>query len=333
VEIIMQPCSLEEIQAMSGQTDPTDPTFSYAVFGGSARMARMMSTPISARCEQEMKVVEDELVDYFADSVYAGSTALIHQAAVVIANMIKITALKGGQTEESQAAALQHSLFAHTYLLEFAADGSCLAQTVYASTFMSILAATLVERVELNVLKQLRDILTDSGQGILFEAQVHKTLYEQFKRGGGLCLTRMYPSGHQKKAAVEEFTVKKKVFIRTLKDIALLKENEYGLPIIPNFPLVDAVIKVGGNPGYGIELQVIIAGVHKGAVGKHPVIERGMGTPSASNKMVFCCCREDFDSFEYVDGLVPDVKQYKMLCEWEADPGNPIKQRKTGGRK
>jgi hypothetical protein len=75
------------------------------------------------------------------------------------------------------------------------------------------------------------------------------------------------------------------------------------------------------------------AAAHRGAVGKHPDIERRMGTPSAANRMIFCCCKEDFDSFEYVDGLVLDVQQYKMMCEWEAGPGNPVKRRKIGGHK
>jgi hypothetical protein len=336
--MIMQPCSLEEIQAMCGPTSAAKATFSYTVFGGSARMARLLNSPISAGCEQVVKVVEDELVEYFADSVYAGSTALIHQAALVIAAMIAVTALTAGQTEESQAAAVQHSLFVHTYLAVVDASGRDTTRIDFASTFMSILAGTLVERDELRVLKQLRNILEGSGQGILFEAQVHKTLYEKFRRGGDLRFERIYPSGYQRRATdkdTEELrvTVNKKVFIRKVEDIALLKENEYGLPIIPNFPLVDAVIQVGGNPGYGIELQVTIAAAHRGAVDKHPDIERRMRTPSARNKMIFCCCRENFDSFSYVNGLVPDVKQYKMLCEWEADPGDQAKRRKTGGHK
>lgn len=114
----------------------------------------------------------------------------------------------------------------------------------------------------------------------------------------------------------------------TLEDIALLKQNEYGVPIIPNFALVDAVIKVHNPPQepYGLELQVTVADQHKGAVAKHPIIEEGMGTPSSNNIMVFCCNSDNFDGFRYVEGLVPEVKQYKMLCDWEA---NPAKKRKS----
>ena len=67
-----------------------------------------------------------------------------------------------------------------------------------------------------------------------------------------------------------------------------------------------------------MELQVTISKTHKGALSEHPDIEQNMGTPSASNKMIFCCCEKNFDDFGYVNGLVPNVKQYKMLCEWVA---------------
>ena len=170
--------------------------------------------------------------------------------------------------------------------------------------------------------------------GVMFEAQAHKTLYEKFRTGGDLTLTRMYPTTCQRTATEEDvealrIIVNRKVFIRTIEDIALLKENEYGLPIISNFSLVDAVIKARypGQPKCGVELQVTISKTHKGALSKHPDIEQNMGTPSASNKMIFCCCEKNFDDLGYVNGLVPDVKQYKMLCEWVA--GADSKKRKS----
>eukprot|EP00598_Pedospumella_elongata_P010675 CAMPEP_0185015984 /NCGR_PEP_ID=MMETSP1098-20130426/100118_1 /TAXON_ID=89044 /ORGANISM="Spumella elongata, Strain CCAP 955/1" /LENGTH=645 /DNA_ID=CAMNT_0027545133 /DNA_START=39 /DNA_END=1976 /DNA_ORIENTATION=- len=343
LEMIMQPCTLDEIQAMSGPISASNATFSYAVFGGSARMACMLNTALTGGTTGGSKgvvtVVRDELKEYFAGSVYAESAALIEQAARIIAKMVSITALKGGETEASQASAVQHSLFVHTYLDDFDSLGGSTTRTDFASTFMSILAGTLVHRDELSVLNQLRNILTGSGEGILFEAQVHKTLFEKFRNGGDLRLTRIYPSGHQRLASDRDFEelriiVNKKVLIRSVDDIAMLKPNEYGLPMIFNFPLVDAVIKVGGDPGYGIELQVTIADAHTGALNKHPSIEDKMGTPSARNKMIFCCCTGNFASFKYVEGLVPEVFQYKMLCEWEADPRNPMKKQNTSsGRK
>jgi hypothetical protein len=166
-------------------------------------MARLLNTLTTGESQQVMDVlmvVRDELVEYFAGSVYADSTALIHQAALVIARMVTVTPMTGGQTEESQAAAVQHSLFDHTYLGVVDTNGSCTTRIDFASTFMSILAGTLVERDELPVLKQLRNVLADSGQRILSEAQVRKTLYEKFRRGGDLRLTRIYPRGYQKTA-------------------------------------------------------------------------------------------------------------------------------------
>ena len=71
-----------------------------------------------------------------------------------------------------------------------------------------------------------------------------------------------------------------------------------------------------------------IADKHKGGLEKHPVIEAGMGTPSCNNMMIFCCAQNNFQSFKYVHVLVKAVKQYKMLCSWEADPSSKSKKRR-----
>ncbi len=163
----MEPCSLEEIQAMSGP----NATFSYAVFGGSARMARQMNTTVTwSGSAQTLEVVEHELVEYFAGSKYATNTALFRQAALLISRMIAITALAAGQTVESQAAAVKHNLFLHTYIDQV--EGGTVTRVSFASTFMGILAGTLAEREGLQILKQLhRVVLSPRPQNPLWEVQ------------------------------------------------------------------------------------------------------------------------------------------------------------------
>ncbi len=49
-------------------------------------------------------------------------------------------------------------------------------------------------------------------------------------------------------------------------------------------------------------------------------------TPSENNKMIFCCCSENFNDFKFVPDLVSEVKQYKMLCNTNS---NPSKKQRT----
>jgi hypothetical protein len=57
-----------------------------------------------------------------------------------------------------------------------------------------------------------------------------------------------------------QFGGKKRVFIRSIEDIRHLKEGDYGLLVIPNFPLVDAVIPPN------IVLQMTTSQQHEGSV-------------------------------------------------------------------
>lgn len=317
---------------MFGPTSEDAANFSYTVFGGSALMGSLLADSELSADEELEKAVRDELEEYLAGSVYATCTDLIKEASLLIANLIDAAAIA---SERRTARAVEHSLFRHTYFTPSDARGNGTHVTCFATTFMKILAGVLVTRSELCILQHLRDILGGSGMGVVYEAQVYKTLYEKFRKGGDLTLRRLYPKGSQRKATETDVEtlrviVDRKVFIRKIEDIALLKGNEYGLPIIPNFSLVDAVIKVGtpGQPSCGVELQITIADSHKGALHKHQDVELHMGIPSVRNKMIFCCCTSNFENFRYVAGLVAEVPQYKMLCEWMASAGNPAKKRK-----
>jgi hypothetical protein len=332
LKLLMSPCQLEEIQAMLGPVQVPVANFSYTVFGGSARMAKLLNAKATLVDTGVCDVVEAELRQYLDGSEYEDKNDLIVQAARVIAERVSGMHAQS-DTEESQVAAVRHSIFEHRYFEVTDADGSGLVRRGFASTFMSMLAATLVQREELSVLKQLRNILTNGGFGELFEAQVHMTLYEKFTTGGTLRLTQLFRSGYTRTANDHEHedlnvTVTRKVFIRTVYDIQRLRSNEYGRPIVSNFSLVDAVIKAD-NPPHGLEFHVTVASSHKGATDKHAAIEDCIGTQSSVNKMIFCLCKDNFDDFTYVDGLVRAVRQYKMLCKWEANPRGG-KRRKSG---
>ena len=208
-------------------------TFAYTVFGGSARMAKLINAHHVQGDRELVRVVQVELLEYFEDSEFADSLLFLKFARLIASQISQICV----SDNQAQAQLVEHSLFKHNYKGEMG----------FASTFMSILAGVLVENDQLKILTHLRDILTNSAMDVVFEAQVHKMLYQKFKDGFELRLTCLYPADTQRKAGQGDLqtlsmTVECKVFIRTLDDIAKLDVNVYGLPIVPNFVLVDAVI-------------------------------------------------------------------------------------------
>jgi hypothetical protein len=332
----MEPCPLEELRAMLAPSKVDTANFSYVIFGGSARIARRLDFAQNICANYRLMIlVNDELTQFFADSEYATAYSQIDLAAAVVAEQIEHLAVGSRETAAAEANVVRRSVFVHTCVAEKYENGDMM-QTRFASTFMGVLAAALAEREQFSMLKQLRNVVTGGGGlGFLFEAQVHKTLFQACKAGGELQLRRMYPSGYQRTGTKQEcaslrLTAPRKGFICTPEDIAQLKENEYGIPVIPNIPLLGAVIKARSaddQPQCDIELQVI-SGTHAGGKDRHADIEESMGTCSTSTMMIYCCCHANFETFQYVDGFAPDVTQYKMLCEWEANPTNPAKKRK-----
>lgn len=181
---------------MVGPADAVRAAFAYIVFGGSARMMHQLNTTPCSGSEEIYEIVKAELLEFLADSEYANHP-LIPLASDVIADQIATTTIEGGYSNEAQVKAVHHSLFLHTYIARLdAVHGRGTVSIGFASTFMGILAGVLMEKAQLSVLTQLQHILTNGGMGVLFEAQVHKTLYEKFKNGDGeLRLVRMFRSG------------------------------------------------------------------------------------------------------------------------------------------
>jgi hypothetical protein len=146
----MSPCPLEEIQAMLAPVRIPVAIFSFTVFGGSARMARLLNTKATVIDTDLCTVVEATLRQHLCGSEYADKNILILQAARVITERISDMQHQHqtqSDTDASQFAAVKYSLFKHRYF-EVSADGNGGTRIVYASTFMRLLDATLAKRRE-----------------------------------------------------------------------------------------------------------------------------------------------------------------------------------------
>jgi hypothetical protein len=140
--------------------------------------------------------------------------------------------------------------------------------------------------------------------GCLFERQAHEAIYGNLKAGCDYLLENLKSPKTKNKNCTLKSAVKRKVLIRKIEDIALLTEEDYGLPIISNFALVDAIIQ----PDY--MLQMTLSDSHKGAVTKLADIQSKL--KGSAHKMVFVLDAEkNYDKFKYVNDLSA-VNQYKV---------------------
>lgn len=114
------------------------------------------------------------------------------------------------------------------------------------------------------------------------------------------------------------------MFIRDFKDIETLKDYEYGVPRVTNFPLVDFVIKL---PDYCIVGHAAAGTIQESDKVVHQDIEKAVGQACKKIVMVFCVDRSNFDRFAHVPGLVEEVRQYKLLAEWSG-----LRKRAAGDR-
>jgi hypothetical protein len=146
----------------------------------------------------------------------------------------------------------------------------------------------------------------------------HEYIYNTLRCGKSISTTQLCGKGYTTPKLSIERPLKRKVFIRKLEDIRLLNPNEdYGIPIIPNFPLIDALI------GPDILFQMTVSEVHKGAIDKldplvdelQAMIKNNMGSnrdmvAAAPPKMVFVLSYENFDKFKKVRDI--SIHQYKL---------------------
>lgn len=153
-----------------------------------------------------------------------------------------------------------------------------------------------------------------SGEGIAFERVAHEWIYQTLQKGEVITAEHLCERGRgQKKHNFEiSHQLKRKVFIRKIEDIRLLTPYEdYGIPVIPNFPLIDAVI------GPNLFLQMTVSYSHEGAVSKLPHILTELRNMNSSNEtlgpsMVFVLGPSNFTGFKKVKSLAID--QYKLQC-------------------
>jgi hypothetical protein len=119
-----------------------------------------------------------------------------------------------------------------------------------SSLFLQYLGTTLIQKQEYILWSKLKQLF--SGMGYFFEKMAHDEVYRKLRSPTGLTSYRITRRGeativHESNTLT--YPLIRKRFIRSVDDIRNLQPHEYGIPIVFNFPLVDAVILE--NPGEG----------------------------------------------------------------------------------
>jgi hypothetical protein len=114
-------------------------------------------------------------------------------------------------------------------------------ESEFTSPFMKFLTGCLNNGKEANLWNEIEGLFGGAGRGIAFESLGHKAL---------IANNHEYTAKNLKTQVANNFKQINKSFfnltrylIRTVEDIEHLPDNMYGLPVTPNFKLVDAVIQ------------------------------------------------------------------------------------------
>ena len=202
-------------------------------------------------------------------------------------------------TRKFRASATDTHQFVNSMVWHLSCDGA----SFWASKFMEELAAISFDREEITVIKALRDFVGAGGYGNSFEQLGHRKLTTAQQL---YVLKPLKPA--KSRANVQELHVsfnKPVVLLRTMDDVSLLPDGCYGLPSIPNFPLVDAIIQ----PDIAIQFTVS-PGVHKGAASMLPELQKHLREKDPKKqKMIFVVPLENIASFRYQSDL-PGIMQY-----------------------
>jgi len=289
-------------------TDPcigwsaSDLTILYDIFGGSARLiASAMGLGDNAAINQPITDMEKLIYDSmklffdFDDRDIGGSGLIYKKACLTLSRLFNDSQ---HHVTVNRALWVLSSSFMHHNANE---------QPFWASQFMKFLAGAIQSEERANILSELRSIFEQKGYGVLHEYNAHKTIFSNLQRGELYLLRPLNSKDH---LDVLKVNISKKRLIRNIDDIKELKDGEYGLPTISNFPLVDAIIK----PKYLLQMTISNSHDTKSKYRMRDIL-KSLGQPTG--KMIFILEQKNFNSFKPVTGL-GDVNQYKMLADIES---------------
>lgn len=286
--------------------------FTYDIFGGCCRLL-LANEDITLNSDL-YGIVLNEIKFYFQDCfvevttktrsnrttnvvskpITAAFEKSAQRCAIVISNLMSLSASNSSKNIESEATT--RSLFMHKISVE-----ENVWNDEWASRFLKSLAGLIMDKKAETVAQLLSKILGESAEGVVFERIAHKNVYDNLKCGIGYHIRNLNTNEVEKM----EIKVHRKKLIRTIDDINKLAVGEYGLPVIPNFPVMDAIV---GN----YILQMTTAKQHNCASAK--LDEICAIIPEA--KLVNVLSKSNYDHFKPNKDV--NIPQFKTLKDVQA---------------
>jgi hypothetical protein len=211
--------------------DDTEFEATYVVFGGIARrFVKELCYDNNIRLDHYDMVLEElqEFFNYQTDIIVEGSF-LVSCAMAISKDLAK------GAGGVAQMRFAVSSMFVHRKVDE---DRRAF-QEIPASVFMGVLAHRIREDGDKMFEVALRSAIGYSGKRCLFGNLSHKIIFNNLIGSFPCTLESLAADARSEVFAVSQI---RKKFIRSINDLEHLQPGEYGIPLIPNFPWVDAVI-------------------------------------------------------------------------------------------
>ena len=178
----------------------------------------------------------------------------------------------------------------------------------FAPSFMGLLANALLERHQNEIMGILVSIFGRSGIGHATEYAFHNTILG--------CCSESYGVTETNELVVMDLGNIRKRLIRNIEDIANIKEHEYLLPIIVNFPVIDSLARIIGNK-YILFQSTINKTLHDIAEDDWNRIYQLISPHATIIYFVWVLTKDNFKSFKYHKYLLDfeKVVQLKMFSE------------------
>jgi hypothetical protein len=194
-------------------------TFRFNVFGGKLRFLLDSGNSKPVKDKVLKTIVTDSLNFFFPD-------ASEEDKKWAVAVLLDLISSKKKNEERKQELTLSNLFFS-------IADDS--ETKVFCSTFMGILASRLLKATETSIITSLKKVIGCGGIGNASEFCFHENIIH--------CGTPFYGIVNDEDLSVTSFdlTGMRVKNIQTLEGIEAIGNNEYGIPTISNFPVIDSV--------------------------------------------------------------------------------------------
>lgn len=281
--------SVEELRLMFDDLDGQDLDHRIEVVGNNPRLLEEMGGP-------EDLIVDDELYDVVEEAARESLGEEHPYYGWAVAKVVSV--LRAERKCGSSGSTMTLSSMFLDFIpsnIGLVLKGHCFEE-VSSSRFMAFVHGKLIAHFKSSTDETLKALFGSSGIGQCHEYDCHQFLLRMTAGQSHLCwsasteqwmpvtLGPITDTPHQRRKIVP---------VRTIEDIKKLGHNDYGLPSICNYPLIDSVLKPS------ITTQMTISKRHRGAIGKLNQIKRSMELENEQIKMIFFATENSAGAFVF----------------------------------